>query len=174
MVAPFPEVKKYNKDLITSFESIKETISAIRTYRKSKDIPNKETLKLLVRPDKDSFDNEFFPVICKLCNLSEVPFNEEKQEETTSLAPTTTLAPFMEGYDIQLDGKLDIEGEIAKIQEDLDYNRGFLVNVMKKLENERFVQNAPNNVLELERKKKSDAESKIKSLEERMKELKNL
>lgn len=174
MVAPFPEVKKYNKDLITSFESIKETISAIRTYRKRKDIPNKKTLNLQVRPDKDSFDSEFFPVICKLCNLSEVTFNEEKQEETTSLAPTTTLAPFMEGYDIKLDGKLDIEGELAKIQEDLDYNRGFLVNVMKKLANERFVQNAPANVLELERKKKSDAESKIKSLEERMKELKNL
>lgn len=168
MVTRLPEVKKYNKDLIASFESIKETISAVRTVRKSKDIPNKETLSLLVRSDKDSFDSEFLPVICKLCNLSEVSFVEEKQEGAASFMVGTTE------YSIPLGGKLDIEGELAKIQEDLDYNRGFLVNVMKKLANERFVQNAPANVLELERKKKSDAESKIKSLEERMKELKNL
>ena len=71
-------------------------------------------------------------------------------------------------------GKLDIEGEILKINEDIEYNRGFLVNVMKKLDNERFVSNAPPSVLELERKKKSDAESKINSLEERMKELRSL
>ncbi|MCX6321949.1 MAG: valine--tRNA ligase [Bacteroidia bacterium] len=168
MVTRLPEVKKYNKDLITSFESIKETISAVRTVRKSKDIPNKETLNLLVRSDKDSFNSEFLPVICKLCNLSEVSFVKEKQEGAASFMVGTTE------YFIPLGGKLDIEGELAKIQEDLDYNRGFLVNVMKKLANERFVQNAPANVLELERKKKSDAESKIKSLEERMKELKSL
>jgi len=168
MVTRLPEVKKYNKDLIASFESIKETISAVRTVRKSKDIPNKETLILLVRFDKDSFDSEFFPVICKLCNLSEVTFVSEKQEGAASFIVGTTE------YFIPLCGKLDIEGELAKIQKDLDYNRGFLVNVIKKLENERFVQNAPANVLELERKKKSDAESKIKSLEERMKELKRL
>ncbi len=167
MVTRMPEAKKFNKDLITSFDSIKETISAVRTVRKSKDIPNKETLNLLVRSDKDSFDSEFLPVICKLCNLSEVSFVEEKQEGAASFMVGTTE------YFILLGGKLDIEGELAKIQEDLDYNRGFLVNVMKKLANEHFVQNAPAKVLELERKKKSDAESKIKSLEERMKELKS-
>jgi valyl-tRNA synthetase len=75
-------------------------------------------------------------------------------------------------YFIPLTGKIDIESEIAKLQEDLTYNRGFLVSVMKKLDNERFVKNAPANVLELERKKKSDTESKIKSLEEAMKSLK--
>jgi valyl-tRNA synthetase len=75
-------------------------------------------------------------------------------------------------YFIPLAGKLDIESEITKIQEDLEYNRDFLVSVMKKLDNERFVKNAPSLVLELERKKKSDAESKIKSLEERLNELK--
>ena len=75
------------------------------------------------------------------------------------------------GYFIPLAGKLDIESEIVKLQEDLNYNRGFLVNVMKKLDNERFVNNAPANVLELERKKKSDAESKIRSLEQALKSL---
>jgi valyl-tRNA synthetase len=168
MMNRLPEVKKYNKNLIIRFESIKETISAVRTVRKSKDIPNKETLNLLVRSDKDGFDSEFLPVICKLCNLSEVLFIEEKQEGAASFMVGTTE------YFIPMGGELDIEGELTKIQEDLDYNKGFLINVMKKLENERFVQNAPANVLALERKKKSDAESKIKSLKERMKELKSL
>jgi valyl-tRNA synthetase len=168
MMNRLPEVKKYNKNLIIRFESIKETISAVRTVRKSKDIPNKETLNLLVRSDKDGFDSEFLPVICKQCNLSEVLFIEEKQEGAASFMVGTTE------YFIPMGGELDIEGELTKIQEDLDYNKGFLINVMKKLENERFVQNAPANVLALERKKKSDAESKIKSLKERMKELKSL
>jgi valyl-tRNA synthetase len=168
MVTRMPEAKKFNKDLIASFEFVKETVSAVRTVRKNKDIPNKEKLNLLVRSDKDSFDVEFLPVISKLCSLSEVSFVSEKQERAASFMVRTTE------YFIPLDGKLDVEDELAKIQEDLDYNRGFLVSVMKKLENERFVQNAPANVLELERKKKSDAEMKIKSLEERMKELKRL
>ena len=74
-------------------------------------------------------------------------------------------------YFIPAAGKLDVEGEIARIKEELEYNRGFLVNVMKKLDNERFVNNAPASILELEKKKKSDAESKIKSLEEALKSL---
>jgi valyl-tRNA synthetase len=74
---------------------------------------------------------------------------------------------------IPLEGKQDIEAELASIREDLNYYRGFLVSVMKKLDNERFVKNAPEPVLELERKKKADTELKIKSLEERLKELGN-
>ncbi len=77
-------------------------------------------------------------------------------------------------YFIPLGDKLDVEADLAKIAEDLEYNRGFLVSVMKKLNNERFVQNAPAEVIELEKKKKNDTELKIKSLEERQKELKAL
>jgi valyl-tRNA synthetase len=77
-------------------------------------------------------------------------------------------------YFIPLRGKMDVAAETAKLKEDLEYNKGFLANVMKKLGNERFVSNAPASVLELERKKKSDAESKIKSIEERIKELKKM
>ncbi|MCX6325347.1 MAG: valine--tRNA ligase [Bacteroidia bacterium] len=165
MVTRMPEANKFNKVVIAGFESVKETISAIRTVRKNKDIPNREKLELLIRSDKESFDIEFLPVIRKLCNLSGVSFVSEKQEGAASFMVRTTE------YFIPFGGKLDVEGELAKIQEDLDHNRGFLVSVMKKLENERFVQNAPSNVLKLERKKKSDAEMKIKSLEERMKEL---
>jgi len=166
MVSRMPEAKKFNKGLITDFDSVKETVSAVRSVRKEKDLPNKEKLNLLIRSDKDSFNSELLPVINKLCNLSELSFVSEKQEGAASFMIGTTE------YFIPLTGKIDIESEQLKINEELDYNRGFLVNVMKKLENERFVKNAPVNVLELERKKKSDVESKIKSLEEALKSLK--
>jgi valyl-tRNA synthetase len=76
-------------------------------------------------------------------------------------------------YFIPVGDNLDVENELAKLREELDYNRGFLESVMKKVDNHRFVQNAPPSVLDLERKKKSDAEMKIKSLEERIEQLKN-
>ena len=163
MVTLIPEANKFNKSLITSFESVKETISAVRTVRKEKDIPYKEKLELLILSDKADISADLLPVISKLCNLSDVKFVSEKQEAAASFMVGTTE------YFIPLGGKLDIEAELIKINEELKYQRGFLVSVMKKLENERFVQNAPESVLELERKKKSDAESKIKSLEERLK-----
>lgn len=168
MLTTIPETKKVSKDLIARFESVKETISAVRTVRKNKDIPNKEKLELQIRSERKDYDTEFLSVISKLGNLSEVSFVSEKQEGAVSFMVRTTE------YFIPLGSKLDIEGDIAKIQEDMEYNRGFLVSIMKKLGNERFVKNAPTNVLDLERKKKSDTESKIKSLEERLRELKSL
>ncbi len=168
MVTSMPQAKKFNRDLIEAFERVKETISAIRTIRKNKDIPNKEKLALLVRSEEENYDAEFLPVILKLCNLSEISFVSEKQEGTSSFMVGTTE------YYVPLGGKIDIEAELIKLQEDLNYYIGFLTSVLKKLENERFVGNAPVNVLELERKKKSDTESKIRSLEERMKELRSL
>ena len=168
MVSRMPEAKKFNRELITGFESVKEIISAVRTVRKKKDISNKEKIELLIFSEENTFYTEFLAVARKLCNLSEIIFVSEKKEGTASFMVGTTE------YFIPLTSKLDIESERAKVQDDLNYNRGFLATVMKKLENERFVKNAPANVLELERKKKSDAESKINSLEERMKELKRL
>lgn len=165
MVTLMPEVNKFNKGLITSFESVKETISAVRTVRKDKNIPYKEKLELLILSDMDNICADFLPVIVKLCNLSEVRFISVKQVGAASFMVGTTE------YFIPLGGKLDMEAELIKIKEELEYQRGFLIAVMIKLENDRFVQNAPESVLELERKKKSDAESKIKSLEARMKEL---
>jgi valyl-tRNA synthetase len=166
MVARMPEAKKFNKEMLAGFESVKETISAVRTVRKNKDIANREKIELHILADKGSYDSEFLPVLSKLCNLSEISFISEKQEGTASFMVGTTE------YFIPLEGTIDIESELIKLREDLDYNRGFLINVMKKLDNERFVNNAPAAVLDLERKKKSDAESKIKSLEEAIKSLK--
>jgi valyl-tRNA synthetase len=168
MISRMPEAKRFNKEMLASFESIKETVSAVRTVRKEKDIPNREPLELMILGDSKDHDNSFMPVIAKLCNLTEVTFVKSKQEGAASFMIGTTE------YFIPLRGKLDTEAEIAKLKEDLEYNKGFLANVMKKLGNERFVQNAPSHVLDLENKKKSDAESKIHSIEERIKELTKL
>ena len=165
MISAMPEAKKFNKELVTGFESVKEIISAVRTVRKEKEIPVREKIELLILEGEKSFDTLFLSVAKKLCNLSDIVFVSDKQEGTASFMVGTTE------YFIPGTGKIDVESEIARIKEELDYNRGFLVNVMKKLDNERFVNNAPASILELERKKKSDAESKIKSLEEALKSL---
>jgi valyl-tRNA synthetase len=165
MVSAMPEAKKFNKELVAGFESVKEIISAVRTVRKEKEIPVREQVELLILEDEKRFDTLFLGVAKKLCNLSDILFISDKREGTASFMVGTTE------YLIPATGKLDVESEITRIKEELNYNRGFLVNVMKKLDNERFVNNAPAGILELERKKKSDAESKIKSLEEALKSL---
>jgi valyl-tRNA synthetase len=165
MIERLPEAKKYNKELIAAFESIKETVGGIRNVRKERNIPMKEQLSLNMLPGTAADGREFYPVVIKLCNLSEILTVNEKPEGAASFMTGTTE------YYIPLGSKLDIEAEIKKIRDELEYNRGFLASVLKKLGNERFVQNAPANVIELERKKKSDAETKIRALEERLKEL---
>jgi len=166
MVSLMPEAKKFNKAIIADFESVKEIVSAIRTVRKDKGIPIRDKLALLIRADQDSYDADLLPVILKMCNLTHISFVSEKQPGTVSFMVGTIE------YFIPIDGSIDIESELIKLNEDLEYNRVFLATVMKKLDNHRFVENAPSSVLELERKKQSDAESKIRSIEERIKELK--
>jgi valyl-tRNA synthetase len=167
MVSMMPGHKKYDKSLVSGFETAKEIISAVRTVRKEKEIAIKEKLDLIIKAGSD-YDNNFLPVVRKLCNLSDIIFADKKIEGAASFIIDTIE------YYIPLRGLLDVESELKKATEELDYTRGFLNSVMKKLENERFVQNAPASVIDIERKKKSDAESRIKSLEERIRELKKL
>jgi valyl-tRNA synthetase len=166
MVTMMPEARKYDSAMISGFEVAKETISALRTVRKEKEIPIRESMSLMIKSEMESFDKRFLPVMTKLCKLDEIKFVSEKQAGSASFMVGTT-----EFY-VPLGSNINIEEEIEKIHADLDYNIGFLASVMKKLDNERFVQNAPSTVLDLEKRKKADAESKISSLEERLKELK--
>jgi valyl-tRNA synthetase len=168
MTELIPESGKFNRELLGDFEEVKETISAVRTVRKNNGIPARDKLELLIRADEHSFDARFLPVIIKLCNLSGISFVSEKRADAVSFMVNTTE------YYIPVSGTQDIEGELKRLNEELHYNKGFLASVMKKLENDRFVQNAPASVLDLERKKKSDAESKIKSLEEAIRDLKGM
>ena len=164
MISSIPRAKKYDKELIARFDNVKETVTAIRTVRKEKQILNRDPVELSVRTDRNSYDSYFLPVIKKLCNISEVFFAAEKPDNAATFMVKTT-----EFY-IPMGGKIDPESEKVKIRTDLEYFRGFLDSVMKKLNNERFVKNAPSAVIELENKKKADTESKIKSLEEALKD----
>ena len=160
MVSSMPVVKKFKREITESFEIVKETVTSIRSIRKDRKIGLREQLELQIKADSDKFDNKFLPVIIKLANLSGIEFVKEKPDGSVSFIIGTTE------YYVPLNLGADTESERRKILSDLDYYRGFLESVMKKLNNKRFVENAPANVLELEKKKRSDTEQKIKSLEE--------
>jgi valyl-tRNA synthetase len=166
MISRLPSIIKYNRGLILEFEFIKECVSALRTIRRDKKIPVKEKLDLFIKTDRKDLSSEFLPVLSRLSNISDIKFVAKKQAGTTSFMVRT-----VEFY-IPVTGKIDKNTETKRVEEELNYYNGFLDSVMKKLNNEKFVKNAPSNVLELERKKKSDAEKKIKSLKQKLKELK--
>ncbi len=167
MVNQMPQAGKTRKSLIDRFEVVKETVSSVRTMRKDKELPAKEKLLLFIKSSPEEFDTHFLPVIIKMANLSGVSFTDNKQDGAASFHVKT-----LEFY-IPLGTRLDVNAEINKLTEELNYTRGFLSSVMKKLDNERFVQNAPPAVIDTEKKKKADAELKIKSLEERLKAMKS-
>ncbi|MCD6596587.1 MAG: valine--tRNA ligase [Bacteroidales bacterium] len=166
MIVEMPVAGEYEKACIERFEKAKETISAVRTIRKERNIPNKEGLTLLVREDEEKFDNRFGALVKKLCRLDAIEFIQDKPEKTISFIVKTT-----EFY-IPLGDNVNLEDELIKLEKELDYNKGFLTSVMKKLNNERFVQNAPEQVIKKEKEKKADAEAKINSLTEQIEKLK--
>lgn len=165
-VSDMPIGGDYDKKMIERFEKTKETVSSIRNIRKEKNIPNKSPLSLNVKEKEEVYDNRFGEVLKKLCFLSEINFIAKKMERAVSFIVKTT-----EFY-IPLGDKVNKKEELERLKKELDYNRGFLSAVNKKLKNERFVQNAPKDVVKKEREKKADAKSKIKTLEERIAGLK--
>ena len=168
MISPMPQPGKSRKSLIKRFEIVREIVSSVRTIRKDKDLPLKEKLELFVKASATEFDEHFLPVIIKMANLSGIFFTEMNQENSASFLVSTIE------FSVPLGGKLDAVSELKKINEELNYTRGFLLSVMKKLDNDRFIKNAPDSVIEIEKKKKADAESKIGSLEERLKEFESM
>ncbi|MBP5307179.1 MAG: valine--tRNA ligase [Paludibacteraceae bacterium] len=162
MVSDMPEAKETDAALLSSFEEAKQIVSGIRTIRKDKGIANKEALELQIVGEKDILED----VIRKMGNLKDVKRVSEKSPASASF-----LAGITE-YCIPLENNIDIESEIKKMQDEIDYLQGFLSSVMKKLSNERFVQNAKPEIVETERKKKSDAESKIQALQDSIAALK--
>ena len=156
-VASMPKAKVYKQDTLRAFETSKEVVSAIRSIRKEKSIAFKESLELLVT---DVIDFELYAeVAAKLANTS-LPQRVEAAPGACSsfrVSKTEFFIPLSEG--------VDLEAEREKIQKEIDYLKGFLASVDKKLSNERFVSNAPEKVIELERKKAADAQEKIEGLE---------
>ncbi len=165
MVNQLPKTEEFDASLLTAFENVKEVISGIRKIRKDKNIPNKDTLELKVQKGDKGFEPQFNSVMIKMGNLSSLDVvNNEVPGAASFRVKSTNLYVPLEGF-------IDVEEELKKLQEELEYTKGFLNSVMKKLSNERFVNNAPAVVVAKEKAKQVDAEAKIKILEERISSL---
>ena len=164
MVSPLVVSGQADEGLLQQFEVVKEVIASIRAIRLQKNIAQKESLSLQVVDQNpvDAFDS----VITKMCNLSAIQVVSAKEEGAASFMVGTTE------YAVPLGSLIDVEAEIARMEAELKHKEGFLQGVLKKLSNEKFVNNAPAAVIELERKKQADAESIIKSLKESIAALK--
>ena len=161
IVADWPQTNTINNQVLTDFEVAAEVISGIRNIRKQKNIANKEVLDFSVKTNA-LLNTAFDAVIVKLGNLSSINYVDEKIEGAFSFLVKSNE------YFIPLGASIDAEAELDKLQKELDYTKGFLKSVQEKLKNERFVKNAPEQVVAVERKKKADAQSKITVLQEQI------
>ena len=146
-----------NKDLLAGIEEVKQVIAGVRTIRLEKNIPNRDALELQVT---GKHDERYNSVITKMCNLTSFTSIAEKEPGAAGFMVGTTE------YSVPLAEKVDVAAELQKLRTELDYTEGFLLSVSRKLGNERFVQNANPEIVENERRKQADAESKIASLKE--------
>ncbi len=164
-VSQMPKADEVNESELARFELAKEIISSVRSVRNQKNLPQKEVLTLQVIVD-ENYPSEYEAVIKKMANLSSIDSVEEKDPSAVGFIIKTTQ------YFVPMSGKIDVEAEIQKLTEKLEYFEGFLATVMKKLSNERFVSSAPEKVVAIERAKQSDAEAKIAAIKEQLAALK--
>ena len=164
MVQLVPEAKTFDSELLARFETVKEVIGGIRTIRLQRNIPQKEQLALEIVGKNPVA--ELNAVIAKLCNLSAISEVSAKSEGAAAFLVGTTE------YAVPLGSLINVEEELKKLENDLKYQEGFLQSVLKKLGNEKFVSKAPASVIEMERKKQADAETKIAALRESIAALK--
>ncbi|MDE6143199.1 MAG: class I tRNA ligase family protein [Muribaculaceae bacterium] len=152
MTAQLPTADSFDEQIIARFDHLKEVIAGIRTVRKQKQIPQREALELLI---KGPHDGMLDSILVKMGNLSDIREVSEKPAAAASFIAASTE------YSIPVAANINVEEEIKKLEADLEYHEKFLAGVRKKLANEKFVANAPEQVVALERKKESDALEKI-------------
>ena len=165
MVSPISMSTEVDEAFVQQFEVVKEVIGNVRSIRLQKNIAQKEALELQVVSENPvaAFD----AVIVKMCNLSAISVVEAKADGAAAFMVGTTE------YAVPLGNMIDVTAaEIARMEAELKHKEGFLQGVLKKLSNEKFVNNAPAAVIEMERKKQADAESIINSLKESIAALK--
>ena len=155
MYAKMPVGTEADAKIIADFETLKETVAGIRTIRKQKQLPQKEALELNVKGPRNA---DMDSVLTKMGNLTAIVEVEEKKPTASAFIVGATE------YSVPLEGKINVEEELAKLNKDLEYYTKFLAGVEKKLANERFVANAPEAVVAVERKKKADAEEKLTAI----------
>ncbi|GGF25549.1 valine--tRNA ligase [Hymenobacter cavernae] len=161
-VAPWPKLTPVagNADVLSRMTTVLDVVAGIRNVRNQKNIGPSKPLAVAAKTDEQELLAAYAPIIKKLANVSELSFVHEG---------LTGAVSFVQGaseFFIPLEGHIDLAAERARIEKEIEYNRGFLESVMKKLSNEKFVQNAKPDVIERERQKQADAEAKIAALEQ--------
>ncbi|MDX2301393.1 MAG: valine--tRNA ligase [Microscillaceae bacterium] len=160
-IASYPQAEAIpDKTILAEAEVVFEVITQIRNTRNAKQISPKVALDLKIKTQEKALFERFGTIIQKLSNIQNLDFVEDALEGAAGF-----LVKNHEFF-IPIEGQIDVEKELEKLQKDLEYQKGFLMSVEKKLGNERFVSNAKPEVVEAEKQKKADAESKIKALEE--------
>ncbi|MEX1188659.1 MAG: valine--tRNA ligase [Bacteroidia bacterium] len=157
-----PKSIEINQTDITQFELIRETVSALRNFRNEKGISPKEGIKLYCRSRTERIP--FQAALQKLANVNEIIFSLEKPE------PSFMLVVRTDEFFIPVEDSIDLEAEKDKLNTELEYLKGFLESVGKKLSNEKFVANAKPDIVANERKKESDALQKIQMIEQQLKD----
>ena len=163
----WPENNPVDDNILKQFTTFKDVVSGIRNIRKENNIANKVLLDFNIRINNE-WDNLFNSLIIKLGNIKEIKFVDSSIKGANSFVVNNNefFIPFSKG--------IDLDAEMVKVRSELDDKEGFLKSVMKKLDNEKFMANAPQKVVDMELKKKSDAENQIQILKERLIELSSL
>ena len=157
IVAQYPKVEAFDAQLISDFEKVKETVSGIRTIRKDKNISFKDSIELSVI-NNEKLSERYNAVIIKMGNISKMETVKDAVDGALS------FRVYSNEYFIPVAGAINVEEEIKKLNDELKYTEGFLKSVQSKLANERFVNNAPAQVLQNERNKEADALAKIETI----------
>ncbi len=165
IISEWPKITSVNKHLIADFEFVTEVIAGVRTIRKEKNIPFKDTIELKV-VNNEKATNYFDSIITKLGNISKLSYTTEKVEGALTYRVKSNE------YFIPISGSIDVAAEIEKLQEELKYTQGFLKSVQVKLSNEKFVTNAKPEIIANERNKEADAFAKIAMIEQSLAGLK--
>ena len=164
IISSWPKHKEFDQQYLNDFQLVEEIITGIRNIRKTGNIANKVKLDLKVKNNTNT-SSLFDPIILKMGNLSTLEYITDKPQLSNSFVVVGNE------YFIPFGNQIDIKEERIKIQEEINYTNGFLKSVQAKLKNENFVKSAPSQVVEIERKKENDALTKIKLLEEKLKDL---
>ncbi|KAF2519073.1 valine--tRNA ligase [Flavobacterium salilacus subsp. salilacus] len=166
IVSEWPELKAVDNDIIAGFDVAAEVISGIRTIRKDKNIPFKDAISLKV-VNNDNTSDYFDTVIIKLGNIDTLEYVSD------AVNGALTFRVKSNEYFVPVAGAINVEEEIAKLTEELNYNKGFLKSVQAKLSNEKFVNSAPEKVVAMEKQKEADALAKIATIEQSLAALAN-
>jgi len=164
ILASWPEEKAFDAQTIAEAAQVFEVVSQVRNLRASKGMSPKESLDLTINAKNEALYTRFESVLTKLANLSSFSFGKVVENEMSFVVKADECF-------IPTGDSINVEEEREIINKELEYTKGFLNSVLKKLSNERFVAGAPAQVIEMEQKKQEDAEAKIKTLEESLAKL---